>query len=91
MLMMNSFTVAPEDNKLLSMFPEALQMRCKMHNIMIASTAAILKAIQDATINPHPNFLSQLISLFDSQYLDIFRQCQTSIGVFHAVDLNIVL
>ena len=80
MLMMNMFTVGPEDDKLLSVFPGALQIRCKMHNIMIASTTAILKAIQDATTNPHPNFLSNLISLFDSQYLDTFRQCHTSIG-----------
>ena len=81
MTMMNMVSVAPEDDRMLSTFPEGFQRRCRMHNIMIASTTAILKAVQEVTPNTRPNFLTHLISLFDAQYLDIFKQINTGIGM----------
>lgn len=75
-----SAVLGPEDEALLSDFPEDLRLRRKMHNVMAIATTAIMKVLQDPHSSSQPHALTPFISVFDAQIAEIVGQCHSPIS-----------
>lgn len=84
MMITPALIIGPDDDELLSEFPEELRTRRKIHNILVSATVAVVKSLQDATLSTTPNPLSPFISLFDAQFLDVAGQCRSALSALYA-------